>query len=106
MGGAPWQRRTRAAQAQIPIAQAWGVTEAAVVGRIDAAVAAVETSTAPDTPEPTSSEVRTWARAAGIAVPDRGRLRPEVWQAWHDAHTPEKEAPVRGSLAGSHDRTR
>ena len=26
-----------------------------------------------------------WARANGIAVPDRGRLRPEIHQAWRDA---------------------
>ncbi len=32
--------------------------------------------------EPTTSEVRAWALAHGIAVSDRGRLRPEVWEAW------------------------
>ncbi|MFD4420304.1 ERCC4 domain-containing protein [Agromyces sp. NPDC058484] len=35
---------------------------------------------------PTTREVRAWAMAAGLAVSDRGRLRPEVTQAWHDAH--------------------
>src|SRR5258708_17647674 len=43
--------------------------------RIGADLIAVETSTAPGAPEPTSSEVRAWARAAGISVPDRGRRR-------------------------------
>jgi adenine-specific DNA-methyltransferase len=32
--------------------------------------------------------VRAWARANSIPVPDRGRLRPDVWDAWHAAHTP------------------
>ena len=41
---------------------------------------------APERPEPTVAEVRTWARNAGLAVPDRGRLRPEIWDAWRTAH--------------------
>ena len=36
--------------------------------------------------EPSTAEVRSWARSAGLAVPDKGRLRPEIWQAWRDAH--------------------
>ncbi|MBW0013821.1 ERCC4 domain-containing protein, partial [Mycobacterium sp.] len=40
----------------------------------------------PDAPEPSTAEVRAWARAAGLPVPDRGRLRPEVWRAWHNAN--------------------
>jgi ERCC4-type nuclease len=35
--------------------------------------------------EPSTAEVRAWARGAGLDVPDRGRLRPEVWAAWHNA---------------------
>jgi hypothetical protein len=30
--------------------------------------------------------VRAWARSAGLDVPDRGRLRPEVWAAYREAH--------------------
>ncbi|MGY1545803.1 Eco57I restriction-modification methylase domain-containing protein [Streptomyces sp. MN6] len=41
---------------------------------------------------PTTSEVRAWARARGIDVPDRGRLRPEVWDAWR--HSQSGEAGV------------
>jgi len=37
-------------------------------------------------PEPSTAEVRAWARAAGLPVPDRGRLRPEIWRAWRDAN--------------------
>jgi hypothetical protein len=40
---------------------------------------------APDRPEPTVAEVRSWARRAGLDVPDRGRLRPEIWAAWRAA---------------------
>jgi hypothetical protein len=35
---------------------------------------------------PAARQVRAWARAAGVAVPDRGRLRPEVYAAWAAAH--------------------
>ena len=37
-------------------------------------------------PGPPTATVRAWARRAGIAVPDRGRLRPEVWAAWRAAN--------------------
>jgi hypothetical protein len=38
--------------------------------------------------EASTAEVRRWARSAGLPVPDRGRLRPEIWQAWNDAQNP------------------
>ena len=37
-------------------------------------------------PGPWTTEVRAWAREDGLPVPDRGRHRPEIWQAWHDAN--------------------
>jgi hypothetical protein len=74
-------------------AHAWATTEVAVADRIGADLAAVDTTTAPSAPEPTTAELRAWARAAGLTVPDRGRLRPEVWQAWRDANAPDKEYP-------------
>ena len=33
----------------------------------------------------TTAQVRAWARATGVEVPDRGRLRPEVWEAYRRA---------------------
>lgn len=45
-----------------------------------------ETVAVPATDSPSTAQVRAWARSAGIAVPDRGRLQPDVWQAWRDAH--------------------
>jgi Lsr2/ERCC4 domain len=36
-------------------------------------------------PEPTTAEVRAWARANGMAVSDRGRLPPDVWTAYRSA---------------------
>ena len=37
-------------------------------------------------PEPTTADVRAWARSNGLTVPDRGRLRPEVWSAYRLAN--------------------
>ncbi len=36
-------------------------------------------------PEPTTKEVRAWARNEGLSVPDRGKLRPDIWSAYRDA---------------------
>lgn len=47
---------------------------------------ASELATAPASPEPTTAEVRAWARRHDLAVPERGRLRPEIWQRYRDAH--------------------
>jgi hypothetical protein len=41
---------------------------------------------APAAPEPATAEVRAWARRAGLDVAAGGRLRPEVWIAYRDAH--------------------
>ncbi len=35
--------------------------------------------------DPTTAEVRAWAIKTGLKVSDRGRLRPEIWQAYRDA---------------------
>ena len=40
----------------------------------------------PSGPAPSTAEVRAWALAHGIVVADRGRLRPEIWDAWATAH--------------------
>jgi hypothetical protein len=40
-------------------------------------------------PEPTTAEVRRWALANGLDVSDRGRLRPEVWDAFRRAEESE-----------------
>jgi hypothetical protein len=47
-----------------------------------------QTAPAPPAGLPPAAEIRAWARDAGIAVSDRGRLRPDVFQAWKDAHEP------------------
>ena len=36
--------------------------------------------------EPTTADVRRWALANGENVSDRGRLRPEIWDAYRNAH--------------------
>lgn len=74
---------------------AWASDEQAVSDRIATVTAGSETATAPTAPQPATSEVRAWARHAGLAVPERGRLRPDIWQAWHQAHSPELATPRR-----------
>ncbi|WP_395727569.1 ERCC4 domain-containing protein [Nakamurella sp.] len=70
-------------------AQAWAETELAIGRRVDTVA---ETVGAPDAPLPSTAEVRRWARAAGLAVPDRGRLAPPIWDAWRQANQIAAEA--------------
>jgi hypothetical protein len=65
-------------------ASMWGTEEPSSAERI--ATSDNELSAAPQTPRPTTRELREWARAKGLAVSDRGRLRPEIQQAWEEAH--------------------
>lgn len=72
-------------------AHAWAMVEYAALQRISPTMAEVgEIDQAPAAPAPSTAEVRGWARSAGLAVPDRGRLRPEIWAAWNAAHPPER----------------
>jgi hypothetical protein len=67
-------------------AQAWADTEDAAIQRIAPAVGSTALADAPAGPGPSTSEVRAWARSQGMPVPGRGKLRPEIWHAWHAAH--------------------
>ena len=70
-------------------AHAWADTETASIQRlapVASAAATTELGHAPAAPEPSTVEVRAWARATDLAVPDRGRLRPEIWDAWRAVH--------------------
>jgi hypothetical protein len=65
----------------------WVLTEHAALQRISAIeIDDTELDRAAAASEPSTAVVRAWARTAGLPVPDRGRLRPEIWQAWHDAN--------------------
>jgi ERCC4-type nuclease len=64
-------------------AATWADSEESAAGRVSGSTD--ETVDAPAAPTPTTKELRTWARSAGLDVPDRGRLRPEVLKAWSDA---------------------
>jgi hypothetical protein len=64
-------------------AHQWAVTETDVGARLVGAIS--EVTDAGPAPEPSTAEVRVWARQAGVTVPDRGRLRPEVWTAFREA---------------------
>ena len=68
-------------------AHTWAITEPAALHRISpTTVDVADLDQAPAAPEPSTAEVRAWARSVGLPVPDRGRLRPEIWRAWHDAN--------------------
>ncbi|GAA4746999.1 ERCC4 domain-containing protein [Actinomycetospora chibensis] len=69
-------------------ALAWALDEHAVGARVPGATTEL---TVPMAPGPSTAEVRAWARGAGIEVPDRGRLRPEVWAQFREA---------RGTVSG------
>ena len=79
-----WARAEPAASARIGAAGAPAAS--ARIGAADAGATPIENDG--PAPGPSTAEIRTWARAHGIAVPDRGRLRPEVHEAWHAAHRP------------------
>jgi hypothetical protein len=70
----------------------WARTESAAlarIGAIDAGVVDVPGVRGPHRqPEPSTAELRSWARSHGFTVPDRGRLRPEIREAWNVAHQP------------------
>jgi hypothetical protein len=59
-------------------AHIWAETEAAAIERIGAAIAApTDNADAPMAPEPSTAEVRAWARGLNIVVPDRGNSAPK-----------------------------
>ncbi|OBK27468.1 hypothetical protein A5634_23320 [Mycobacterium asiaticum] len=68
-------------------ANEWTRTEHAAAQRVSPInVDTTHLEQAPAAPTPSTAEVRAWARSTGLAVPDRGRLRPEIWAAWNDVH--------------------
>nr|WP_240475600.1 ERCC4 domain-containing protein [Mycobacteroides abscessus] len=69
-------------------ANAWATTEHAAMQRISPIqVDIAHLDQAPAAPTPSTAEVRAWARSTGLPVPDRGRLRPEIWAAWYDTNS-------------------
>jgi hypothetical protein len=68
-------------------AQQWAITEHAALQRISPTrIDVTELDQAAAAPEPSTAEVRAWARAVGLPVSDRGRLHPDIWQAWRNAN--------------------
>src|SRR5690606_42142972 len=65
--------------------RAWRARRAAGVDRGRARRGADPCRAGP-APSPSASEVRTWARARGLRVGERGRLAPHVIEAWNEAH--------------------
>jgi len=75
-------------------AHTWAEDETAALTRLTPPTPTIEPElggpgspdpTPPDT-APSTATVRAWATAQGITVADRGRLRPEIWDAWATAH--------------------
>ena len=64
-------------------AHAWAVDEQRAVARIGTDDD-VGDRALPE-PGPSTAEIRAWARSQGLAVPNRGRLRPEIRRAWEIA---------------------
>ncbi len=64
----------------------WAQAEHATVAGIAPDIGATDLDQAPTAPEPSTAEVRAWARASNFTVPDRGEFRPEIWDAWRTAH--------------------
>jgi hypothetical protein len=62
----------------------WGGNGAA--SKLGAGTSPSEDSSAEPDLAPSTAQIRAWARRNGFAVPDRGRLRPEVINAWQRAH--------------------
>jgi hypothetical protein len=65
----------------------WALTEHPALRRISSIpIDVADLDAAAAASGPSTAEVRAWARTCGLAVPERGRLRPEIWQAWRDAN--------------------
>ncbi|MBO0878954.1 MAG: Lsr2 family protein [Mycobacterium sp.] len=71
-------------------AHTWAVQEIGVSQRITSADS--EIRTAPAAPEPSTAELRQWARANGFEVSDRGRIPTQIWVAWRES-SQEGDAP-------------
>ena len=70
-------------------ARQWAETEDLAMARMG-----IEDEDRPDpasAPEPSTAEVRAWARSVGLEVTERGRLRPEVLEAWREANQLQAE---------------
>lgn len=67
-------------------AYTWAATEAPALERMGLVPAPTPVVAAP-VGEPSTAEVRAWAKAAGYEVADRGRLRPEILAAYATAHS-------------------
>ncbi|KRE33823.1 hypothetical protein ASG82_22480 [Mycobacterium sp. Soil538] len=73
-------------------AQVWTQTEEAMLQRLSSLRISAAGEDQVDPPRtPSTAQVREWARAAGLPVPDRGRLRPDVWDAWRAANAAKGE---------------
>lgn len=76
-------------------AHAWAADEDAAVTRIGPQFTDLGRASA--APGHSTVDIRAWAREHGHPVPDRGRRRPEIVDAWHAAHPAEPEGATPAS---------
>jgi hypothetical protein len=69
-------------------AHVWAETEGLALARMGIVEEGERETPAPSEREPSTAEVRAWARISGLDVTDRGRLRPEILEAWRVSHEP------------------
>jgi hypothetical protein len=67
-------------------AHVWASAESSAIERITAP--SIPSATGPTPTGPTPAELRSWARANGMTVPDRGRIPARIRPAWDAAHRP------------------
>ncbi|MDE3132746.1 MAG: Lsr2 family protein [Acidobacteriota bacterium] len=72
-------------------AHVWASEESAARARIGR-LSEAPTTHGPAAPLPTSAELRSWARSAGFAVSDRGRVSGEIVAAWKRSRTAVDQA--------------
>ena len=70
-------------------AHSWAQAELPALARIGLVD---DTDHSSPVPPPATREIRDWARTSGLPVSDRGRLRPEIFRAWRDAHAADHDA--------------
>jgi len=71
-------------------AHAWADQEIAASDRLG--LTGHETSTAPAVPDPSSSELRAWARRQELTVSDKGRVPMDILNAWRAAHQGDRSS--------------
>ena len=79
-------------------AHTWANTELALTERLGTDLSRPEIASAEPAPEPSTAEVRTWARTTGLDVPGRARLHPDIWQTCAPRTVSDRSSRQRSRL--------